>query len=284
MFDLRQALGALAVAAAVALTGAAQGQAQSQAQEFPPLPAAIKDQGKIRIGVKCDSPPFGASAPDGSHIGIEVEMAKKIGEFAFGSADGAELSCVTSEARIPSLNSGKLDLILATLGRTAARQEVIDYSNIYFWGTSNVLVPADSAVTKLSDLAGKTLIIVKGATQIKWLEANIPDIKILQLNTTADGVQALLQGRADGFVGDGGLVYTLGGNYPDLRVVEEGLDLGVNGIGLRKNEPELQAFVNAALAKLRTDGFYERVIPQYVAEPAVAEVMKRGFLENPPQM
>lgn len=278
MLALKTTLGALLIAGVAALSGAA------QAQDMPPLPAAIKDAGKIRIGVKCDSPPFGASGPDGKPVGIEVEMAKKIGEYAFGSAEGAELSCVTSEARIPSLNSGKLDLILATLGRTASRMEVIDYSNIYFWGTSNVLVPADSPVQKLADLEGKTVIVVKGASQIKWLEANIPGINILQLNTTADGVQALKQGRADGFVGDGGLVYTLGGNYPDMRVVEEGLDLGVNGIGLRKEEPELKAFVDAVLVELRKDGFYEKVIPEYVQEPAVVEVMKRGFMEEPPQL
>lgn len=254
------------------------------AQDLPPLPESIKEQGKIRIGVKCDSPPFGASGPDGKPQGIEVEMAKKIGEFAFGSPEGAELSCITSEARIPSLQSGKLDLILATLGRTAARQEVIDYSNIYFWGTSNVLVPADSPVQTLSDLEGKTVLVVKGASQIKWLEANIPGINILQLNTTADGVQALRQGRADGFVGDGGLIATLGGNYPEMRIVEEGLDLGVNGIGLRKNEPELQSFVNAALDQLRRENFYQDIITKFVDEPAVAEVMTRGFLEEPPQM
>lgn len=254
------------------------------AQDFPPLPEAIQEQGVIRIGVKCDSPPFGASGVDGTPMGIEVEMAKKIGEYAFGSEDGAELSCVTSEARIPSLNSGKLDLILATLGRFPAREEVIDFSNIYFWGTSNVLVPGDSPVEKLADLEDKTLLIVKGGSQIKWLEENIPGIKMMQLNTTADGVQALLQGRADGFVGDGGLVYTLGSNYDDLRVVEEGLDLGQNGIGLRKNEPELMAFVNAALDQLREEGFYEKVIPEFVEEPAVVEVMKRGFLDEPPHM
>lgn len=278
MFSLKTPIKTLLLVSAIALSGAA------QAQELPPLPAAIKDAGKIRIGVKCDSPPFGASGPDGKPMGIEVEMARKIGEFAFGSTDGAELSCVTSESRIPSLNSGKLDLVLATLGRTAARQEVIDYSNIYFWGTSNVLVPSGSPIQKLSDLEGKTVIVVKGASQIKWLEANIPGIKLLQLNTTADGVQALIQGRADGFVGDGGLIYTLGGNYPDMRVVEEGLDLGVNGIGLRKNEPELKAFVDAALAALRDSGFYEQVIPEFVSEPAVVGVMTRGFLEEPPQL
>ncbi|ADE87261.1 transporter substrate-binding domain-containing protein [Rhodobacter capsulatus] len=278
MLNVNTTLGALLLAGVTALSGAA------QAQDFPPLPAAIKEAGKIRIGVKCDSPPFGASGPDGKPLGIEIEMARKIGTFAFGSEAGAELSCVTSEARIPSLNSGKLDLILATLGRTPARMDVIDYSDIYFWGSSNVLVPADSPVKTLADLSGKTVIVVKGATQIKWLEANIPGIEILQLNTTADGVQALKQGRADGFVGDGGLVYTLAGNYPETRVVEEGLDLGVNGIGLRKNEPELKAFVDAALDELRKDGFYERVIPEFVKEPAVAEVMKRGFLEAPPQL
>ncbi|EAV41766.1 ABC amino acid transporter, periplasmic ligand binding protein [Roseibium aggregatum IAM 12614] len=274
-----RSVGALLIAATIA--GSA---VPAMAQEFPPLPEMIKEQGKIRIGVKCDSPPFGATGVDGKPMGIEVEMAKKIGEFAFGSEDGAELSCVTSEARISSLNSGKLDLILATLGRFPAREEVIDFSNIYFWGTSNVLVQKDSPVQKLSDLEGKTLLIVKGGSQIKWLEENIPDIEMMQLNTTADGVQALIQGRAEGFVGDGGLIYTLGGNYEDLRVVEEGLDLGVNGIGLRKGEPELKAFVNAALDKLRADNFYETVIPEFVEEPAVVDVMKRGFLEEAPQL
>lgn len=255
-----------------------------EAASLPPLPAAIKKQGAIRIGVKCDSPPFGASSSNGTPEGIEVEMAKKIGELAFGSEKGAELSCVTSEARIPSLNSGKLDLVLATLGRTPAREEVIDFSDIYFWGTSNVLVPKDSKVQKLSDFAGKSLLVVKGASQIKWLKEHIPTAKILQLNTTADGVQALRQGRADGFVGDGGLIYTLGANYPDLRVVKEGLDLGVNGIGIRKNEPELKAFVNAAISEMRREGFYEKVIPQFVKEPAVIDVMKQGFLTMPPNL
>ena len=254
-----------------------------QAQTMPGLPAEIQEAGKIRIGVKCDSPPFGASGPDGEPVGIEVEMAKKIGEYAFGAPDGAELTCVTSESRIPSLIGGKIDLILATLGRFPEREEVIDFSNIYFWGTSNVIVPEDSPVQSLADLENETVLIVKGASQIGWLEENIPDIQLLQLNTTADGIQALRQGRAAGFVGDGGLIYTLASNYDELRVIEEGIDPGVNGIGLRKNEPELKTFVNAALDRLREEGFYEEVIPQFVDEPAVAEVMTRGFLEEPPQ-
>ena len=252
------------------------------AQGLPPLPDAVRKAGVIRIGVKCDSPPFGASGPDGKPVGIEVEMAKKIGEFAFGSEKGAELSCVTSEARIPSLNGGKIDLILATLGRFPAREEVIDFSNIYFWGTSNVLVPKDSAVKSLADLKDKSILIVKGGSQIKWMRENIPGISFVQLNTTADSIQALLQGRADGFVGDGGLAYTLAANYPQLRVIEEGVDPGVNGVGLRKGEKELKAFVDAALDKLRADGFYQKAVPQFVTDAAVAKITLKGFVEPPP--
>jgi polar amino acid transport system substrate-binding protein len=250
---------------------------------MPKLPSAIQQAGKIRIGVKCDSPPFGLTGPDGKPAGIEVEMAKKIGEFAFGSSNATELSCVTSEARIPSLNSGKIDLILATLGRTPSRMEVIDYSNIYFWGTSNALVPKDSPVRSIADLKGRTAVIVKGASQIPWLEKNVPGIQFLQLNTTADSIQALLQGRAAGFVGDGALVFTLAANYPQLRIIDDPIDPGVNGIGMRKNEPELMAFVNAALQRLKREGFYETVIPQFVKEAPVVEVMRRGFLEEAPR-
>ena len=128
----------------------------------------------IRIGVKCDSPPFGSSGPDGKPVGIEVEMAKQIGAYAFGSPDKAELSCVATDARIPSLTGRKIDLILATLGKTPPREQVIDYSDIYYWGSSNVAVPKDSPVQSLADLKGKSILIVKGGNQIKWLRDRFP--------------------------------------------------------------------------------------------------------------
>src|SRR5215211_5866773 len=143
------------------------------AQDLPPVPQAIKDAGVVRIGVKCDSPPFGASGPDGKPVGIEVDMAKQIGVYAFGSPDKAELSCVATDARIPSLTGKKIDLILATLGKTPPREQVIDYSDIYYWGSSNVAVLKDSPIQSLADLKGKSILIVKAGNQIKWLPNHV---------------------------------------------------------------------------------------------------------------
>lgn len=75
------------------------GFAAAQAQSLPPLPKAVKDAGTLRIGVRCDAPPFGQSATDGKPAGIEIDIAKQLGVYAFGSADKAELSCVTTDRK-----------------------------------------------------------------------------------------------------------------------------------------------------------------------------------------
>nr|AAK08611.1 GtpB [Agrobacterium tumefaciens] len=231
------------------------------------LPKAIKDAGIIRIGVKCDSPPFGASGTDGKPAGIEIDIAKQIGIAAFGSANKAELSCVATDARIPSLTGGKIDLIIATLGKTPSREQVIDYSNIYYWGSSRVIVPKESKVQKLADLDGKSMLIIKGGSQLKWLKERIPTLEFIQLNTNADNLQALQQGRADGYVGDAITIATLASSYPQFRALEEPVDLGFNGVGIRKGEDELKAFVNGVLKKLKDEKFYSKTVPTYVKDP-----------------
>ncbi|MBM6593162.1 transporter substrate-binding domain-containing protein [Microvirga pudoricolor] len=274
---LRGTVASLGFAAAVASFAAS-----ASAQSLPPVPKAIKDAGVIKIGVKCDSPPFGSSGPDGKPLGIEVEMAKQIGTYALGSPDKAELSCVATDARIPSLTGGKIDLIIATLGKTPPREQVIDYSDIYYWGSSRVIVPKDSAVQKLADLDGKSMLIVKGGSQLKWLKDRIPGIQFVQLNTNADNIQALQQGRGDGYVGDAITIATLASNYPNLRVLNEEVDLGFNGVGIRKNEPELKAFVNAVLKKLKDEKYFSKTVPTFVTDPVVAKEMIKSFETNPP--
>ncbi len=252
------------------------------AQNLPPLPQAIKDAGVIRIGVKCDSPPYGSSGPDGKPVGIEVDMAKQIGTFAFGSPEKAELSCVATDARIPSLTGKKIDLIIATLGKTPPREQVIDYSNIYFWGGSNVIVLKDSPVQKLADLKGKSILIVKGGNQIKWLRDNIPNVEFVQLNNASDSLQALLQGRADGYVSDGTTMALLSSSYPNLRILKEEVDVGINGVGVRKNEPELKAFVNAALKKMKDEKFFSKSVKTHVSDPNLQAQMIKSFETDPP--
>ncbi|MFC7397929.1 transporter substrate-binding domain-containing protein [Chelatococcus sp. GCM10030263] len=256
----------------------------SQAAE-PALPDFIKSQGVLRVGVKCDYPPSGFLDASGKFAGIEVEMAKRLAEIAFGSPDKAALQCVTSEARIPALNGKKVDVIIATLGIYPERQKVIDFTIPYAWGASSVLQVKNGEAKSLADFKGKTVSMLKGASQAAWFEKNMPEIETLRLNSVAEALQAMRQGRADGYTGDTSVLFSILSANKDLKILPDGqiFDVAFIGAGIRKNEPEWKAFLDAQIVKLRAEKFYSKVVPLVVSDPLVRDEMIKTYESDPPK-
>ena len=88
----------------------------------------IKKAGKIRIAIDLGVPPYGMTddkmQPTGSDVATAKALAKDWGlEF--------ELVPTTGATRIPSLQTGKADLVISTLSITPERAKVIDFSKGY---------------------------------------------------------------------------------------------------------------------------------------------------------
>ncbi|MGE0715495.1 MAG: transporter substrate-binding domain-containing protein [Alphaproteobacteria bacterium] len=250
------ALASIAAVAALAIGTAA-------AQTMPPLPDAIKKQGLLRVGVKCDYPPDGFMDQSGKPVGVEVSLGRQIAAYAFGSADKVELTCVTTANRIPTLVGGKVDLVIATIGITDERAKVVDFSDRYAWGGSDVLIPADSKLTGLDELKGKTIIAIKGAWQIGWFEKNLPEVNMLKLDTVSDGLQAVLQGRGVGYAHDLAVLQGIAKKNPRVKLLGELYQLGYRGAAVRKGETEWLAYVNASIARAKSEGLVAQWIKQY---------------------
>lgn len=223
---------------------------------LPPVPDFIKSQGALRAGVRCDQPPYGFQDENGKFAGVEVEMAMQIAEWAFGSKDKAVLTCVTAENRIPQLNGKKVDLLIATLGVTPERARVVDFSEAYRWGGSDLLVPKNSPIKKLDDVDGKTVIMLKGTTQAKWFEEHKPKVETLKLNTASDALQALKQGRGDAYTHDAATLIVMASKDPELRLVGEPFAVSDAAVGVRKNEGAWLAYVNASLERMKKENLY----------------------------
>lgn len=248
------------------------------AQNLPPLPQAIREAGVLRAGVRCDQPPYGFRGPDGGFAGVEVEMARQMAAWAFGSADRIELQCVTADNRIPQLNARRVDLLIATLGVTPERARVIDFSEAYRWGGSDLLVRRDSPIRGLDDVRNRTVIMLRGTTQALWFDANMPGNPSLRLNTASDALQALLQGRGDAYAHDAATLIVIAARDPNLRLVGEPFAVSDAAVGVRKNEPEWMAWINAALARMKAEGLYtqwlERWVPAEIRAPYTAAFME----------
>jgi polar amino acid transport system substrate-binding protein len=252
--------------AAIAVALAAQGINLAQAAELPAVPEQIKEAGQVRAGVRCDQPPYGFQDGNGEFAGVEVQMARKIAEWALGSPDKVSFTCVTAENRVPQLLGRKVDMLIATLGVNPERQRVIDFTTPYRWGASDVVVNKNSDITKIAELNGKTLATLKGSVQAKWFEDHMPGVKTLRMNSAADALQTFRQGRADAYTHDAATLVVVAANDPNVRLVGEPFQLSDAAIGVRKNEAAWRDYLSAAVTRMHEEKLFRGWVQAYVPE------------------
>lgn len=253
------ALRAIALALAALLGAAAAADAQSTLE-------VVKKRGKLVAGVKTDFPPFGTIDSGGKNVGFDVDVAHLFAKALFNDENQVELVAVTSGNRIPFLQSGKIDIIVATVTITDERRQVVEFSDPYFMSGSLLLVPRASTAKGLEDMAGKTVAVVQGAIQDKDVEQLQPKASRLKFGKVSEAVLAVKGGRADAYVHDDIVILSLAKENADLKAVGKPFVPRPYGIAVRKGDTEFIAWVNAELAKLKRDGTYDRLWKRYFAD------------------
>lgn len=235
------------------------------AQSASPIPAEIAKAGEIRVGVKCDYPPEGFLDASGNPDGIEVSMAHQLAIYAFGTGSKAKITCVTTANRVPSLLGGKIDVIIATLGITPARAEVVAFSQPYAWSSQSVLVRTDSSFRSLTDLDGKSVAFVKGALAIPYFEAHYPAIKKLQLDGVSDALQALMSSRVDAYAHDTPVLLSLARRNKRVRLLDNQFEITLRAAAVRPGDKDMLAFVNASLTRMDNEHLFRSWLEKYDA-------------------
>lgn len=122
----------------------------------------VVKRGTLKVAVPQDFPPFGSVGPDMKPRGLDIDTAKLLAEQLKVKL---ELTPVNSTNRIPFLTTGKVDLVISSLGKNPEREKVIDFSHAYAPFYLAVFGPPDAAITTLDDLKGKTISVTRGAIE-----------------------------------------------------------------------------------------------------------------------
>jgi polar amino acid transport system substrate-binding protein len=218
--------------------------------KLPALPSQVKQRKHWEIGVKCDFPPFGFIDVRGNNEGYDVQVAHRFAQLAFGSKKKVTFTCVTTPSRIPTLISGRVDIIISTLTWTQARSEQIDFSIPYYSATGRLLVPNNSSLT-LEGLGGKTIVTTRGALYATWMRNCFKSAKLLEVDSPALAVSAVKDGRADAFMFDDAFILGVATQDPSLKLTREKFLNVPWGIGIRKGETAMSRWVNAALRYMK---------------------------------
>ncbi|MDF9839491.1 MULTISPECIES: transporter substrate-binding domain-containing protein [unclassified Paenibacillus] len=251
-----------------------QSTAATLSADVPVPPSSVKERGKLRVGVKVDYPPLGYLDENGKNAGYEIGVVKKIAEYAFGDANAVEFVPVNATNRIPYLDSNKIDFIAATLGVTEERKQQLDFSTNFFDGGVVTVVKKDSGITTIPDLAGKTVIVIKGSTGSTYLDENVPTAKQIKIESNADAFRALKDGRADAMFHDAVLMSEFVKTSTDYTIVGEQVAFAPMALGVRKNEADMLDFVNGALEQMRKEDYFKSLIEEYMPQAGDLDPMQ----------
>jgi len=178
--------------------------------------ADILKAGEVKIGVPENFPPFGSVGKDFKHEGYDVDVAELVAKDL-----GVKLKLVpiTSKQRIPYLSSGKVDLVISSMGANPTRAKSIWFSSAYAPFFSGAFASKGMAISSPADLAGKKIGVTGGTIEDLELSKNLPDgADLKRFGDNAATISAYVSKQVDVIVTGNTVAAKIGKDNPKLNM------------------------------------------------------------------
>ncbi|RKY74798.1 ABC transporter substrate-binding protein, partial [candidate division KSB1 bacterium] len=205
----------------------------------------------------------------GKHVGFSVDMAKLLAENLskrFGKKIEIVPYTVTPKTRIPMVVNGTIDIEMGSTTYTQKREDVADFSMIFFFSETTFLVAKDSGIKTLQDLNGKKVGAARGTTNLRAVEKLAKEGKfkpkaIIVTETHPQGMLALKTGKIDAYSTDRSLLEGLRmkDDHPEKwMTVPFAIAYEPYAYIVRENDSDFRDFVNNTIIwAIKTGKFFE---------------------------
>ena len=228
--------------------------------------AHAKDWTTIRFGVDASYAPFESKAPDGKVVGFDVDLGNEI-------CRRLNAKCVWVEqdfdGMIPALKAKKFDGVLSSMTITPQRAQQIAFSAKLFNTPTRLVAKKGSPLQATADsLKGKTVGVEQGTIQETYAKTNWAPkgVNVVPYQNQDQVYADLLSGRLDAALQDEvqadlGFLKTPRGAGFQFAGAE--IPTGAAAIGLRKEDTDLKAKIDKAIADMIKDGTYKKLEAKY---------------------
>lgn len=231
----------------------------------------VKEAGVITAGLDDSYPPMGYHDPDTDEIiGFDVDLAAAIGEKL-----GVEFEFVPAKwsAIVPSLQSGKFDVIMSGMNMWDSRVKEVNFVP-YGVAEQYILVKADAPdQDQMGDIEywkDKVIGTQLGSTAAKDLQADgfVEGENLTLYETFPEITVDLDNGRIDALAIDsfGAVELLNSGEYVHVGEVpsSEGKAANQIGIAVRKDDGDLQLALQKAVDELLVDGTAAEISQKWI--------------------
>lgn len=214
----------------------------------------------ISIGVSFDRPGLGERSGE-SYSGFDIDVATYVAGRLGYSPDRIRWVEAPVAARENLLRGGQVSLVVAAYTITPERTQLVNLAGPYFQTGQGVLVPADSAVRRVEDLAGRRVCAVTGSLPATRLTGAVPEAQVVLTDTDGRCLDALASGKVDAMTTDDVIAAGLAaeGRFPSrLRLIQTTLGTDRYGIGVPLDDVALCRRVTQAVNQMISSGEWSR--------------------------
>ncbi len=234
------------------------------------LPDAVRQSGAIRVSVNAIYPPMEYKDPaTNTLVGLDIDLGAALAQRLGVRIEWSESAF---EQLIPSLQTGRADMILSGLSDLPARRETMDFVDYLKSGAQFYTLSANPVADQAA-LCGKHVGTSRStsfpAEIRKWSAANCegagkPAIEVVNAESTVDARAQLRQGRIDAAVqGSETVPYFMQQTPGAFRVLGAPFTTVYQGIAFKKSDTEFRDAVADALQALIQDGSYGRILAKW---------------------
>ena len=233
--------------------------------------------GQLKVGTDTPYPPFEiGQPPDISGYDIEVlnEIAKRL--------DLKPTYQDTSfDTIFRDLAQGKFDIVAAASTILPEREQTVDFSDPYYLTPQSLLVVPGSDISRVDDLAGKTVGAQDGTTGEFYAQDNTDAGEVRGYPEGPDAINALKAGQVDAVIIDYGVAQDAVKKGTDVEIAQKIVTNELYGFPVAQDNDALREKVNEALAEIKEDGTLTRLYQKYFKEDPPQSVLqgKNDLLE-----
>jgi polar amino acid transport system substrate-binding protein len=216
------------------------------------------NEGTLFIGIDTPYPPFEQGQPPnvtGYDVDVMNAMAEKLGlQTEYQDTGFATIFRDTAQ--------GQFDVATAAATIKPGREKVVDFTDPYYVSTTALLVPDDSDITTVDDLAGKIVGVQDGTTQEEYANTKTDASEVRAFPEGPTAITAMLTGQVEAVLSDQAVAALSVEKQGGMEIVQDIPGDEFFGFPVAPQNDALREALNGALADLKEDGtlaeFYEK--------------------------
>ncbi|HLV33788.1 MAG TPA: transporter substrate-binding domain-containing protein [Spirillospora sp.] len=214
----------------------------------------ILNEGKVRVGILYNAPPFGLLNIRGAVAGFDADLARSMAD-AWGVE--VEFVQVTRQTALDMLLNDQVDLLAAALVHHRDLDRKVEFSYTYYQGSQSVMLRDDDGAAVLAHLADRRLGVVIGtASEVAvqaWQARAGVSVTVQPYYTLEQGLVALVEQEIDGLVSSNYRLREI--LQPGVvKILDEPLGLEPYALAMRRQDIGLRNLVNRTLQYLAQSG------------------------------